>query len=193
MTDFKHKFSNLSHNTQTNGPGPAGYTPSQRQVICGDIDMRIDREGIWHYQGSPIGRTELVRLFASVLHRDDVGDHWLITPAEICRITVEDSAFLAVEMMIDTIEGVQYIQFRTNLDEVVKLDEHHPLWIKIDPDTDQPLPYIVMEGQFDARLTRSVFYELVDNGVEQSIDGEHIYGVWSNNSFFPIGKRPEEE
>jgi len=192
MTGFEHKFSNLSQNPPTKGPVPVGYTPTKHQIICGDIDMRIDREGLWHYQGSPIGRKELIRLFASVLHRDEVGDHWLITPAEICRITVDDSAFLAVEMNIENDNDVQKIQFRTNLDEIVILDEHHPLWIKIDPDTEEPRPYIVLEGGFDARLTRSVFYELVDNGVEQSIDREHIYGVWSNHSFFPIGKRLEE-
>jgi len=193
MTEIEHNLSNLSQNSTIGGPGPVGYAPSDRQIICGDIDMRIDTAGLWHYLGSPIGRKELVRLFSTVLHRDEIGDHWLITPAEICRIDVEDSAFMAVEMNVTTINNKQCISFRTNLDAEVTLDDEHPLWIKTDPDTGEPRPYIVMDGGFDARLTRSVFYELVDNGVEETIDGEQIYGVWSKDTFFPIGNKSESE
>lgn len=193
MTEIEHNLSNLSKNSTIGGLGPVGYTPSERQIICGDIDMRIDTAGLWHYLGSPIGRKELVRLFSTVLYRDDIGEHWLITPAEICRIDVEDSAFMAVEMNVKTEDNKQCIYFRTNLDAEVMLDDNHPLWIKTDPDTAEPRPYIVMDGGFDARLTRAVFYELVDNGVEETIDGEQIYGVWSNGTFFPIGNKSESE
>ena len=85
-----------------NGPptGPKGFTPRPGQVICGDLDIRIDQGGVWHYQGSPIGRKELVRLFATVLYRDEDGDYWLVTPAEVGRIEVEDAPLIAVELAL---------------------------------------------------------------------------------------------
>ena len=71
--------------------GPKGFRLKPGQVLCGDLDMRIDRNGVWYHHGSPIGRKELVRLFSTVLRRDEAGDYWLITPAEVGRIEVEDA------------------------------------------------------------------------------------------------------
>lgn len=192
MTKTEPNLGNLANSTATGGaltggPGPAGYTPSERQVICGDIDMRIDRQGQWHYQGSPIGRQELVKLFASVLQRDDVGDHWLITPAEICRITVEDAAFIAVEMFQDTAGAEQCIRFRTNIDHEITVGTDHPIWVTINPETGEPRPYVALGEGLEARLSRSVYYELVDIGVEESVNEEQVYGVWSQGTFFPLG------
>ena len=106
--------------------------------------MHIDRGGVWHYLSSPIGRKELVRLFSTVLRRDDDGDYWLITPAEVGRITVEDAPFLAVEMTVSGNGEEQIITFRTNMDVLISVNDAHPIRVDINPDTDEPSPYLVM-------------------------------------------------
>lgn len=158
--------------------------------ICGDIPMSIDRNGVWYYQGGPIGRKELVNLFASVLQRDEEGGHWLVTPAEMARIEVEDVAFIAVEMQCEA-EGNpkdQAIRFRTNIDQWIPLDANHPLRVLHHPETGEPSPYIMCERGLEARLNRAVFYDLVNKAVEQTTkDGQTEMGIYSQGRFFSIG------
>ncbi|WP_346504504.1 DUF1285 domain-containing protein [Terasakiella sp. SH-1] len=68
--------------------------------MCGDIDIRIARDGTWFHEGGPIGRKELVCLFASVLKRDEFGDYWLETPVEKARIQVEDAPFVVLQTIV---------------------------------------------------------------------------------------------
>ncbi len=152
------------------------------QPICGDFGIAIRRDGSWTYQGSPIGRLPLVKLFASVLRR--VGDeYWLVTPVERGRIAVEDVPFLAVELTATGDGQDQALSFRTNLDEIVTLDADHPLWVTEAADTGEPQPYILVKPGLEARLVRSVFYHLVDLAVS---DETGRMGVWSSGSFFPL-------
>lgn len=174
--------------TRSDMPGPVGYEPRLGQIVCGDIDMRIGLDAIWYYGGSPIGRIELVRLFSTVLRRDDAGDYWLITPAEMCRIQVEDAPYLAVEATVTGADDDQTVTLRTNIDQTVAICADHPLRIAVDIDTGEPRPYVALDHGLEARLTRSVFYQLVDLAVEEDVEGEHIYGIWSEGDFFPIGK-----
>ena len=169
-------------------PAPVGIELKPRQTLCGDIDMRIGLDGTWYYAGSPIGRKELVKLFATVLCRDDAGDHWLITPAEVCRIQVEDAPFLAVEADIQGDGDRQEITLRTNIDQTVAIGDSHPLRVEIDAETQEPRPYVGLDRGLEARLTRSVYYQLVELSVEELDDGDHIYGIWSGGRFFPIGR-----
>lgn len=187
MTKKEPNLSNLSQGAQNNGPGPVGIEPRPGQIICGDIDMRIDQQGLWHYLGSPIGRMEMVKLFSTVLRRDEVGDHWLITPAEMCRIQVEDAAFMAVELTTTGVGKNQEISFRTNIDKTYTLSDDYPLRVEINPETQEPAPYLALDHGLEAKLARSVFYELVDLGVAETIEQDHIYGVWSKRHFFAIG------
>ncbi len=150
--------------------------------------MRIDREGVWYYHGSPIRRKELVCLFASVLTRNEAGEYWLITPSEMCVVEVEDVPFLAVELFSGGADREQIISLRSNVDEIVSVDNDHPLYVIDDPETGEPSPYLILRDGMEARLTRSVFYELVALGLEEDIDGELFFGVWSSGSFFPLGK-----
>ena len=103
---------------------PAAGRPPQ--LFCGDIDIRIAGDGTWFHEGCPIGRLPLVKLFASVLRRED-GDYWLVTPVEKARITVDDVPFIAVEMEAEGNGEAQRLRFRTNLDEWVSADAAHPL------------------------------------------------------------------
>ncbi|TPQ51365.1 DUF1285 domain-containing protein, partial [Prosthecomicrobium hirschii] len=88
--------------------------------FCGDIDMRIAADGTWFYMGTPIGREALVRLFASVLRRDEDGRTYLVTPVEKCGIRVDDAPFLAVEMQAVGAEAEQKLVFRTNVGDIVE-------------------------------------------------------------------------
>ncbi len=162
--------------------------PPKIRVVCDGLDMRIDREGVWYYQGSPIRRKELVCLFASVLTRNEAGEYWLITPSEICNVEVEDVPFLAVELFFSGAGREQIISLRSNVDEIVSVDNDHPLYVIDHPETGEPSPYLVMRNGIEARLTRAVFYELVSMGVEEPVDGALFFGVWSRGSFFPLGK-----
>jgi len=154
----------------------------------GEIGMRIDRDGNWFYLGSPITRWSLARLFASVLRREADGAYWLVTPAERARILVEDSPFLAVELDVAGAGQTQVLSFRTNMDEIVVADEAHPLRVATDPSTAAPRPYILVRDGLEARLTRPVFYQLVDLGREERVGGATRFGVWSKNEFFPLGE-----
>ena len=155
--------------------------------LCGDIDMRIGRDGTWFYHGSPIGRKQLVKLFAGVLHRDGDGDYWLETPVEKCRIRVDDAPFTAVEMFVDGAGSDQRISFRTNLDEKVIADAAHPIRVAVDMETSEPSPYVWLRDGLEALIVRAVFYDLVELGEEAEIDGEIVLGVWSCGQFFSIG------
>jgi hypothetical protein len=154
--------------------------------ICGDFNMRIDRNGTWFYQGSPIGRPALVKLFSTVLRRDADGLFWLTTPVENGRIEVEDAPFIAVEALVEGESRSRTIKFRTNVDDIVPLDAEHPLRVAFDP-TGEPRPYINVRGGLEARLNRAVYYQLVDMGEPADDDGT-IFGVWSSGQFFALGK-----
>jgi hypothetical protein len=167
------------------------------QTLCGDLDIRINSEGVWFYHESPIGRKELVKLFASVLNLDKDGRYWLITPAEKGEIKVEDVPFQAVEMSVEGENETQTLTFRTNIDEIVIADEAHPLRIETHPETQEPSPYLMVRDGLEARLTRSVFYQMVELGVEMA-QGEDkfnatTFGVWSSGQFFQIGTLTDQD
>jgi hypothetical protein len=158
---------------------------------CGHFDIRIDRDGSWFYRGTPINRMSLVRLFSTVLERDADGVYWLTTPAERGRITVDDAPFLAVELDRNGEGTAQVLIFRTNVGDFVTADTRHSLRIETDSATQTPRPYILVRNRLEARLTRPVFYALVELGVEERVGGAIRFGVWSKGTFFPLD-RPED-
>jgi hypothetical protein len=153
---------------------------------CGHFDIHIDRDGSWFYRGTPINRASLVRLFSTVLERDAEDVYWLITPAERGRITVDDAPFLAVEVERSGEGPAQALSFRTNIGDFVTADAAHPLRIATDKATDTPRPYILVRNRLEARLTRPVFYSLVDWAVEERVGGVTRVGIWSKGTFFPL-------
>ncbi|MDA8230764.1 MAG: DUF1285 domain-containing protein [Magnetospirillum sp.] len=154
----------------------------------GDLGIHIDRSGRWHYHGSPIGRKEMVCLFASMLSRHADGSYWLVTPDEMGRIEVDDVPFVAVETFVCGCGRDMVVSFRTNVDELVTVDGDHPLRIGTDPRSGDPVPYVTVREGLEARVTRSVYYELVARGVEEKVGGDKLYGVWSSGIFFPLGR-----
>ncbi len=164
-------------------------------IECGDLPFLIRRDGSWLYRGSPIGRKELVCLFASVLRREADGSFWLQTPAERGRIDVEDAPFVAVELDWSGDGRQQVLSFRTNIDQVVTADRDHPIRVAHDVLTCEPTPYIrVREGAGDlgveARINRAVYYELVALAVPEWVGCRRMLGVWSCGKFFPLGELP---
>ena len=148
--------------------------------------MRIARDGTWFYRGSPINRMPLVKLFASVLRREADGSYWLVTPAERGRVMVEDAPFIAVAVDREGEGRDQRLIFRTNLDEFVTAGPDHKLRVE-NAEDGTPSPYIVVRPGLEARLSRPVFYELVDLGGEEPVVGESQFGVWSGGMFFRLG------
>ena len=170
------------------GQVAASPQPVRRQPIdCGHFDIAIARDGTWSYRGSPITRLPLVRLFSTVLRREADGTFWLVTPVERGRINVEDAPFVAVEMTRHGEGRQQQLIFRTNVDDTVAADAAHPLRVVNDLETGAPNPYILVRDGLEARLTRPVFYELVELGREERVGNKTLYGVWSNGIFFPLG------
>lgn len=167
--------------------------PLRDGETCGAFAIRIARDGTWFYHGSPIGRKPLVKLFSSVLRRQADGSYWLITPVEQGRIEVEDAPFTAIELTASGEGHAQRLVFRTNLDDEVIAGPDHPIRVEPDPLRPDsfgaaPAPYIMVRDGLEARLVRAVYYQLVDLGREEVIDGQRVLGVWSETCFFPLGR-----
>jgi uncharacterized protein len=171
------------------GSGRSGESARRNsQQLCGDIDIRIGRDGTWFYHGSPIGRKSLVKLFSSVLTRDALGDYWLITPAEMARIRVDDAPFTAVEMTVTGSGRNRVLSFRTNIDEIVIADAAHPIRVETDRTSGEPSPYVMVRDGLEALILRAVFYDLVALG-EATREGDvEILTVWSKGCGFPLGR-----
>lgn len=152
--------------------------------FCGDIDMRIAGDGTWFYLGTPIGRPALVRLFSTILKRE--GDkHFLVTPVEKVGIRVDDAPFMAVEMQTDGSGDHQRLHFRTNVDDWVDCDSDHELRFKQGSDGGLT-PYLHVRRDLWAKVTRPVYYDLVELGGERSVNGKDMYGVSSAGVFFAM-------
>ncbi len=154
-----------------------------------EIDMAIDREGNWSYLGSPIGRPEMVRLFASILRREDDGRYALVTPVEKCLIQVADVPFVAVGLSVHDAGPEQVLAFTTNLGDTVHCDDGHAL--RFSRRGDAYVPYVTVRSGLEARIGRAVYYDLMamcDTAVES---GQQMLGLWSGGTFWTIAPAGE--
>lgn len=147
---------------------------------CGEMDMRIARDGTWFHEGTPIGRAPLVRLFASILKLEE-GRFYLVTPVEKLGITVEDTPFIAVDFTVSDAGAAQSITFTTNMEDQVTLDPDHPLRMQ------DGAPYIMVRRGLEARVDRKSFYRLMEIG---AVVGEW-FGIRSQGVFFPVIRAAE--
>jgi uncharacterized protein len=153
--------------------------------FCGDLDMRIGADGTWFYLKTPIGRPALVKLFASVLKREH-GKYFLVTPVEKCGITVDDAPFLAVELGIEERAEGRVLNFRTNVDDWVACGPQHTLRFEPEQGTGGLKPYLHVRRDLWAKVTRALFFDLVELGEEREIDGRAMFGVTSMGVFFAM-------
>ncbi len=158
---------------------------------CGELDIRIARDGTWYYLNSPIGRKPLVKLFSSVIRFDDDGKYYLVTPVEKIGITVDDAPFVAVQMYVEGSGRDQVISFRTHVDEYVIVDNEHPMRMAFDKKTKEPSPYVLVRSNLEALIIRAVFYDLIELAAEEDIDGVLKFGVWSSGTFYDFGSVDE--
>ena len=153
--------------------------------FCGDLDMRIARDGTWFYLGTPIGRRPLVKLFSSILKRE--GDrYFLVTPVEKVGIPVDDAPFVAVDFTAEGAGDAQRLTFETQVEDTVTAGPEHPIRVERDPQTGEPAPYVMVRRGLEALIDRKSFYRLADIGCELEIDGVLQFGVWSGGTFFPL-------
>jgi hypothetical protein len=163
------------------GPAPVHlWNPA----YCGEIDMRIARDGTWFYNGTPIGRPAMVQLFSSVL-RKDPERFVLVTPVERVGIVVEDAPFLGVELLREGEGASQILRLRTNVEDWVEISAENPLKF-LPGDSGGLKPYALVRGDLWALVKRALFYDLVAWGESRTIDGEDFFGVWSRGAFFPM-------
>ena len=149
--------------------------------FCGDLDMRIARDGTWFYLGTPIGRPEMVRLFSTILRRDG-DDYFLVTPVEKVGITVDDAPFVAVDF-----ERVgEALRFETNVGDFVDAGADHPIRVVQDAQTGEPAPYVHVRANLEALIDRKSFYRLVELGEVAVVDGEDWFGLRSGGAFFAV-------
>jgi hypothetical protein len=165
--------------------------PGDDAVPPRDFGLRIARDGTWSYLGSPIQRPALVKLFSTVLSRDEDGRFWLITPVERGTIHVDDAPFVAVDVDLSPPGGTaapgSSVTFTTNLGETVVADADHPIRLETDPKTGEPAPYILVRDGLEALINRATYYRLVEMAVART-DGSDDAGVWSGGMFHPLGR-----
>lgn len=171
-----------ARSAQKSGPAPVHlWNPP----FCGDLDMRIARDGTWFYLGTPIGRPELVRLFSTVIRRD--GDNYfLVTPVEKVGITVDDAPFVAVDFETANPGPDQILTFTTNVGDTAVAGPNNPIRVERDPKTGEPSPYVRVRTNLEALIDRKSFYRLVDIGSHQNHDGQSWFGIRSSGQFFPV-------
>lgn len=168
--------------------GKRGLPPVEKwnPPFCGDIDMEIRADGTWFYMGTPIGRAPLVRLFSTVLRKDDDGKTYLVTPVEKVGISVVDAPFVAVEMSVSNRGGDQVLTFRTNTGDVVEAGKEHSLRFVIHGENSELKPYLHVRGRLEALVSRAVMYELVETGEVSTIEGRDMFCVRSGGCVFPV-------
>jgi len=168
--------------------GGRGLPPVERwnPPFCGDIDMEIRADGTWFYLGTPIGRAPLVRLFSTVLRKDEDGRTYLVTPVEKVGIRVADAPFIAVEMNAGGKGEAQALTFRTNVGDVVEAGPEHPLRFVISGENSELKPYLLVRGRLEALVSRAVMYELVALGETIAVDDVEMFAVRSGGMVFPV-------
>ncbi len=149
--------------------------------FSGDIDMEIRRDGTWFYEGTPITRPGLVKLFASILWREG-DDYFLVTPVEKVGIRVEDAPFVAVDFEAEGTGLEQALTFQTNLDDIATAGAEHPIRVMRDEETGEPSPYVLIRRNLEALIDRKSFYRLAEIGAHH----EGWFGLWSGGTFFRV-------
>ena len=192
--EIERSVTEAAHKGPSDDPGQPGGgsdTAGAGTDTPREFGLRIGRDGTWYYLDSPIQRMPLVKLFSTVLRRDDEGRFWLVTPVERGIIHVDDAPFVAVDVDLesqdDTAGPDATLTFRTNLDETVVAGPDHPIRLDVDRETGEPAPYVMVRDGLEALINRATYYRLAEMAVART-DGSPELGVWSGGEFFPLGR-----
>lgn len=170
---------------QKAGGGGAPPVHLWNPPYCGELDMRIARDGTWFYLGTPIGRKSLVKLFSSIIRKD--GDaYFLVTPVEKVGIKVDDAPFVAVDFSARGEGEGQSLTFTTHVEDRATAGPQNPIRVETDPKTGEPSPYVLVRANLEALIDRKSFFRLVDHGCHRMVDGESWFGIWSGGAYFPL-------
>ncbi|MCY3877953.1 MAG: DUF1285 domain-containing protein [Rhodobacteraceae bacterium] len=186
-TETKSQLSAESLASSAKAAGKKGPPPVHlwNPPFCGDLDMRIARDGNWFYLGTPIGRKPLVRLFASILRRDG-DDFFLVTPVEKVGIRVDDAPFVAVDFDAEGSGRSQKVTFTTNVDDTVTAAGDRPIRVLRHPETGEVSPYVLVRSNLEALIDRKSFYRLVEICTHEMHGSGSWFGLWSSGVFFPF-------
>lgn len=167
--------------------GKKGLPPVDKwnPPFCGDIDLKILRDGRWMYMGTEIKRPAMVRLFSTILRLDPDGEYYLVTPVEKVRIQVEDTPFLIVSMDKLKKENKTSLIFYTSLRDEIILTKKNPISIEVN-DKNEPSPYILVRNNLRGLISRSVYYELIEYAQERTIGDKNFLTIESNNEIFKM-------
>ena len=155
--------------------------------FCGNLDIRILKDGSWFYEGSKINRTNLVKLFSSILKKEE-NKYFLVTPIEKVGIQVDFAPFVAISLDLVGNGKSQIISFTTNVGDNFDLNYEHGVRVDYNTETGEPHPYVLVRQNLEALIDRKNFYRLIDLGTVEKYKGQDWFGVWSSNCFFPIIK-----
>ena len=175
--------------TEINEKSTGGFPPVDEwnPEYCGDIGMEIKSDGTWHYMGTPITRKKIVKLFSRILRREKDNSFVLVTPVEKVLIKVADAPFIATFVEIIGEGKNLNLKFDTNVDDTIVASKDYPIRVSIDKNTNEPSPYVLIRKNLEAKISRSVFYELVNIAEHYN----NKFGVWSGGSFFPFSDSKE--
>lgn len=148
---------------------------------CGDSEMEILADGTWLHKGRPITRPAMVRLFSTVLRREEDGSHVLVTPVEKLSIEVERTAFRATQMTMEGEGEDRVIAFTLDSGDAVIAGPDHPISI-VEAD-EGPSPRIAVRHGLEAEIARPLYYELAEAAIAE---GHEPVGLWSNGVFFGL-------
>lgn len=155
--------------------------------LSGDMDLRVSRDGQWVHKGEPISREAIVKLFSTILRREDDQQYYLVTPVEKWRIQVDDTPLFAHSLTVEGSGEQQIIRLTTNVGETLEIGSEHPLEVGHYEDSGQPRPIVRVRHGVDARLVTAAYYDLAERVVEQTIGGKQALGVFSKGNFYQIG------
>ena len=167
-----------------NGVEGRGLPPVERwnPTYCGEAGFEILTDGTWKHEGVRITRAPMVRLFSTILRKDEDGVTYLVTPVEKIRVDVEDAPFLAVRADRHVEDGKQVIVFTTNVGDVFAAGPENPIIMRTGEDG-SPRPYVRVRGRLEARILRAPFFELVEWA---RLDGEKLV-LDSGGAAFDLG------
>jgi len=127
--------------------------------LSGDIPIVITADGTWYHDGGKIERESLVRLFASILRREEDGHYYLVTPGEKWRIEVELHPLMVTDVEVSGEGDIPVIQAVLNTGKKVFINEEHPLFLE--PAVGD-IAAIKLPHGLSALFTRAAWYRLVE-------------------------------